>query len=234
LDYFWLLAAVWAGFGALVGGVVLRRLDISRMSYREARQLLSAMVCSLSTRMQQNEMLTKALSEQVQILNANQTRVRNEAQTADKERLVEYMQDWTGDVKRFVEKVDRLQKNVNNVERQFQEMRIQVDRLARFQETNTGSRVVPVGVVTADVLGRLSPTERSVLALLVSGPKAAPEIGRVMTKSREHTGRLMKSLFEQGFVERETDRQPYEYHLNDRVRDVLARSVEQQATASSD
>ena len=234
MDYFWLLAAVWAGFGALVGGVVLRRLDLSRMSYREAKQLLSAMVCSLSTRMKQNEMMTKALSDQVQILNANQARVRNEAQTADKERLVQYMQDWTGDVKRFVEKVDRLQKNVNNVERQFQEMRIQVDRLARFQETNTGSRVVPVGVVTADILGRLSPTERSVLALLVSGPKAAPEIGRVMTKSREHTGRLMKSLFEQGFVERETDRQPYEYHLNGRVKDVLARRVEQQTTASSD
>jgi len=83
-------------------------------------------------------------------------------------------------------------------------------------------------------LGRLSPTERSVLGLLVSGPKAAPEIGRLMAKSREHTARLMKSLFEQGFVERETDRQPYEYHLNDKVKGVLAGSMEQQATLSSD
>lgn len=234
MDYFWLLAAIWAGFGALLAGVVLRRLDISRMSYREARQVLSAMVCSLSTRIQQNEMLTKELSEQVQILNANQARIRSEPQTADKERLLEYMQDWTGNVKRFVEKVDRLQKNLKNVEQQFQDMRIHVDRLARSQEMTAGGRVVPVGVVTEHTLGRLSPTERSVLELLVSGPKAAPEIGRLMTKSREHTARLMKSLFEEGFVERETDRQPYGYHLNDKVKDVLARSVEQQATPSSD
>lgn len=218
----------------MVGGVVLRKVDISRMSYREAKQLLSAMVCSLSTRMQQNEMLTKTLSEQVQILSANQARIRSEAQTGDKERLLEYMQDWRGNVKGFVEKVDRLQKNLDNVEQQFQEIRIQVARLGRSQETTSGGGMVPVGVVTEHTLGRLSPTERSVLALLVSGPKAAPEIGRLMAKSREHTARLMKSLFEQGFVERETDRQPYEYHLNDKVKNVLAGSVEQQATLSSD
>lgn len=218
----------------MLGGVVLRKLDISRMSYREAKQLLSAMVCSLSTRMHENEMLTKALSEQVQILSANLARIRSDAQTGDKERLLEYMQDWTGNVKGFAEKVDRLQKNLDNVEEEFQEMHIQVDRLGRSQETTSGGGIVPVGVVTEQTLGRLSPTERSVLALLVSGPKAAPEIGRLMAKSREHTARLMKSLFEQGFVERETDRQPYEYHLNDKVKDVLAESVEQQATVSSD
>lgn len=234
MDYFWVLAAISAGFGTLLGGVVLRKLDISRMSYREAKQLLSAMVCSLSTRMHQNEMLTKALSEQVQILSANLARIRSDAQTGDKQRLLEYMQDWTGNVKGFAEKVDRLQKNLDNVEQQFQEMRIQVDRLGRPQGATSGARVVPVGVVTEHTLGRLSPTERSVLALLIGGPKAAPEIGRLMAKSREHTARLMKSLFEQGFVERETDRQPYEYHLNEKVKDVLAGSMEQQATLSSD
>lgn len=234
MDYFWVLAAVSAGFGTLLGGVVLRKLGISRMSYREAKQLLSAMVCSLSTRMHQNEMLTKALSEQVEILSANLARIRSDAQTGDKERLLEYMQDWTGNVKGFAEKVDRLQKNLDNVEQEFQEMRIQVDRLGRSQDATSGTRVVPVGVVTEHTLGRLSPTERSVLALLVGGPKAAPEIGRLMAKSREHTARLMKSLFEQGFVERETDRQPYEYHLNEKVKDVLAGSMEQRATLSSD
>jgi uncharacterized protein YukE len=234
LDYFWLLAGIWAGFGTLLAGLVLRRLDISRMSYREARQLLSAMVCSLSTRIRQNEMLTRELSEQVQMLNANQARISSSAQTADKERLLEYMQDWTGNVKQFVEKVDRLEKNLKNVEQQFQDMRIHVDRLTRSQDMTSGNRVVPVGVVTEDTLGRLSQTERSVLELLVSGRRAAPEIGRLMTKSREHTARLMKALFEQGFVERETDRQPYEYHLNDKVKDVLARSMEQEATPSSD
>lgn len=208
-------------------GVVLRRLDISRMSYREAKQLLSAIACSLSTRIHQNEALTKELSEQIQILNANQASLRAEAQTADRERLLEYIQDWMGNVRRFVEKVDTLQKNLKDVEEDFQEMRLRVEQLTHSEQPAAGAHIV--GVVNEDTLARLSPTERGVLELLVNGPKAAPEIGRLVTKSREHTARLMKSLFEQGYVERETHRQPYEYRLNDKVRDAIARVVEEQA-----
>jgi predicted transcriptional regulator len=90
--------------------------------------------------------------------------------------------------------------------------------------------VAPLGVVTEDTLTKLTPTEKTVLELLVTGPKAGPEIGRLMAKSREHTARLMKSLFEQGFVEREANRQPYEYRLNEKVREVLARTIHQEAS----
>ncbi|WP_455285105.1 hypothetical protein [[Eubacterium] cellulosolvens] len=232
MDYFWLLAGVSAGFGALSTGILLRKVDISHMSYREARQLLSAMVCSLSTRIQQNEVLTKELSEQVQILNANQAQVRAEAGSQGNGRILECMHDWIGNVRRLVDTVDTLQKNLKKVEEELQEMRVHVDRLSRSEESHSGGEVVPVGVVTQDVLGRLSPTERRVLELLVDRPKAGPEIGRLIMKSREHTARLMKSLFEQGFVERETHHQPYEYRLNDKVRDVVAERLVQQFTGS--
>ena len=129
MDYFWLLAPVSAGFGALVTSVVLRRFDISRMSYRDARQMLSAMVGSLSTRIEQNEALTKELSEQLQILSANQTRFRSEGENGDKERLLGFMQDWMGTVKRVIEKVDGLQKNLRSTEQEVQEMRAQVNQL---------------------------------------------------------------------------------------------------------
>ena len=112
MDYFWLLAPISAGFGALLTGVVVRRLDISRMSYREAKQMLSAMVGSLSRRIEQNEALTRELSEQLQILSANQPHLGVEEQTADKERLLGLMQDWMANVKRVIEKVDGLQRNL--------------------------------------------------------------------------------------------------------------------------
>jgi predicted transcriptional regulator len=230
LDYFWLLAAVWASFGALLTGAVFRRLDISRMSYREARQLLSAMVASLSTRIQRNELLVKELSDQLQTLAGNETRMRAEAGAADKERLLEYMQDWIANVKRFVEKVQILQKNLKDMESQFGELRLHVDRLEDSQRIGEDTKQVRVGMVTEQTLEKLTSTEQEVLELLLSGPKAAPEIGRLMIKSREHTARLMKLLFEQGFVERETERQPYQYRLNDKVREAMAPRVEQQAT----
>jgi len=207
--------------------VVLRRLDISRMSYREAKQMLSAMVGSLSNRIEQNETLTKELSEQLQILSASQARLGLEGEHADKERLFGFMQDWMGNLKRVIEKVDGLE---NNLEREVQEMRGRVNQLGAVALKTTAARDIPVGVVTEDTLAKLTPTERGVLELLADGGKAAPEIGRLVAKSREHTARLMKSLFEQGFVERETNRQPYEYRLNEKVREVLARVALQEAT----
>jgi DNA-binding MarR family transcriptional regulator len=197
------------------------------MSYREAKQMLSAMVGSLSNRIEQNETLTKELSEQLQILSASQARLGLEGEHADKERLLGFMQDWMGNLKRVIEKVDGLE---NNLEREVQEMRARVNQLGAVALKTTAARDIPVGVVTEDTLAKLTPTERGVLELLADGGKAAPEIGRLVAKSREHTARLMKSLFEQGFVERETNRQPYEYRLNEKVREVLARVALQEAT----
>ncbi len=230
MDYFWLLVPVSAVFGALVTSVMLRRFDISRMSYREARQMLSAMVGSLSSRIEQNEALSGELSEQLQILSANHARLSVEGENADKERLLGFMQDWMGNVKRVNEKVDGLHKSLRSVEQEVQEIRGWVNRLSVPDKLAAGTAETPVGVVTEDTLAKLSPTERGVLELLAGGARAAPEIGRLVTKSREHTARLMKSLFEQGFVEREANRQPYDYRLNDKVREVLARTVHQEAS----
>jgi hypothetical protein len=200
------------------------------MSYREARQMLSAMVGSLSRRIEQNEVLTRELSEQLQILSASQGRLSVEGENADKERLLGFMQDWMENVKRVIEKVDGLQRNLKTVEQEVQEMRARVNQLSVLGKRAVGAPEAPVGVVTEVTLAKLSPTERGVLELLAGGAKAAPEIGRLVTKSREHTARLMKSLFEQGFVEREANRQPYEYRLNDKVGEVLARTVHLEAT----
>ncbi len=226
MDYFWVFAAISASFGAVLTGMVLRKLDISRMSYREARQLLSAIVASLSTRIQRNEVAVKEISEQVQMLTAKQARPVADVGTSDKERLLGYMQEWIGNVRRFVDKVETLQKNLKRVQEEFEELRVHVDRMTRSQQIGQGVDSAPVGVVTEHTLEKLTPTERKVLEMLVSGPRAAPEIGRLMTKSREHTARLMKSLFEQGFVERETERQPYEYRLSEKVREAIVQAIQ--------
>ena len=195
------------------------------MGYAEARQLLSAMVSSLSPRMKKTEALTKELSEQLQILKANHARANSEELAADKVRLLEYMQDWVANMKRVMDKLQQLEDNLRGLDGQFQELRTRMDR-APSPEPPVTSQPAWVGVVTGNVLAKLSETEKQVLRLLVEGPKSAPEIGRLTAKSREHTARVMKTLFEQRFVERETYRQPYEYRLNDKVRGVLVQNVE--------
>ncbi len=77
--------------------------------------------------------------------------------------------------------------------------------------------------VTGGELGTLpsitTPTELQVLTLLAEeGPKSAPEIGRLVGRSREHSARLMKRLYEEGYVRRDQARMPFRYSLVERVR----------------
>lgn len=211
--------------------LVLRRLDISRMGYAEAKQLLSAMVSSLSPRIQKTETLARELSEQVQILKANQAGANSEDLAADKVRLLEYMQDWLANVKRVVDKLEQLEDNLRGLDGQFQQLRARMDRLPDHEVPAT-NQLVSIGVVTENVLAKLSETEKQALGLLIEEPKSAPEIGRLTGKSREHTARIMKTLFDQRFVERETHHQPYEYRLNDKVREALVQKVAAPLTQS--
>ena len=67
-----------------------------------------------------------------------------------------------------------------------------------------------------------TPTELQVLTMLANeGPKSAPEIGRVVGRSREHTARLMKKLFEEGYIRRDDARIPFRYSLVERVKQTF-------------
>src|SRR5207302_3950983 len=67
-----------------------------------------------------------------------------------------------------------------------------------------------------------TPTELQVLTMHANeGDKSAPEIGRVVGRSREHTARLMKKLYEEGYIRRDQTRIPFRYSLVDRVKQTF-------------
>jgi len=88
---------------------------------------------------------------------------------------------------------------------------------APAKHTNLG------GVVSeGDILSLLTPTERETLEILkAEGSKAAPELGQRLRKSREHTSRLMKKLYLEGYVDRESNRAPFRYKLSETARSAL-------------
>ena len=63
-------------------------------------------------------------------------------------------------------------------------------------------------------IAQLTVTELSALEFLASqGPRTAPEIKEQLKLSREHTARLMKKLYEEGYLERETSKIPFKYSV---------------------
>lgn len=56
-------------------------------------------------------------------------------------------------------------------------------------------------------------TEVRVLQMLLDGPKSSAQIKNTLGKSREHTARLMKGLFDRGLVTRNDRNKPYVYEI---------------------
>jgi predicted transcriptional regulator len=65
-------------------------------------------------------------------------------------------------------------------------------------------------------------TEVKVLRLLVQGAKTSAQIKEEVGRSREHTARLMKNLFDRGLVIRNDRNKPYVYEITDRGRSYVA------------
>ena len=95
----------------------------------------------------------------------------------------------------------------------------QITNSLQVQSIPVPSNILLPGGETGSLSSITTPTELQVLALLSEqGPKSAPEIGHLVGRSREHSARLMKKLFEEGYVRRDQSRIPFRYSLVDRVR----------------
>ncbi len=68
----------------------------------------------------------------------------------------------------------------------------------------------------------LDETETTVIRLLSERSRSSVEIKELVAKSREHTARLMKSLFDRGLVTRDDSKRPFVYQLTDAGRRYLS------------
>jgi chromosome segregation ATPase len=105
---------------------------------------------------------------------------------------------------------------------QVVDLREQVQRLFVAPELKSE----PVMPIKRDkAMASLTDTEISVLEMLATeGAKTAPEIKERVKLSREHTARLMKKLYEEGYLERETGKIPFKYDVKKEMEKFLKKT----------
>jgi hypothetical protein len=104
----------------------------------------------------------------------------------------------------------------------------QIQKFTIAPEIGSGP-VIPIKRDKA--MATLTDTEIAVLELLSSeGPKTAPEIKDRVHLSREHTARLMKKLYEEGYLEREVGKIPFSYSIKKEMEKLLKKPENPQPT----
>ena len=85
-------------------------------------------------------------------------------------------------------------------------------------EVVTKTEVMPEKVDPTPIIQNITPTNPIdyVLHLITSKSMTSRDIQITLKKSREHTSRLMKKLFEEGYVQRNTESKPYTYSITEK------------------
>jgi chromosome segregation ATPase len=106
------------------------------------------------------------------------------------------------------------------------EVEEQVQKLSSVPEIKSDP-VIPIRRDKA--MAALTDTEVTVLEMLsAEGSKTAPEIKDRIRLSREHTARLMKKLYEKGYLERETGKIPFRYSVKKEMKKFLKKAESEQ------
>jgi len=202
-----------------IGLKAVRSFQQSRRAVVESASLLTVIVDALTSRMGRTESALATLRSEV----ATVTRRDETLQTAQNrlqsrlEEVIHQLHDQASNDGRLIQELQQLRSHINEAP----PVRQRIEGLPSREN-------FAVALTEGDILSSLTPTERFTLDILrVEGSKGAPELAKRLEKSREHTARLMKKLYVEGFVKRESNHTPFRYKLNDEVRSALESSAPQ-------
>lgn len=128
-----------------------------------------------------------------------------------------------------LEKVKELSDRVEVIETNIESMRSDLQKIA------TQPRVVqqvpvsaPIPIEEGSILQQITDTELEVLKMIVDlGEGTVPEVKDVIGKTREHTARLLKKLYEKGYIDRNTSSMPYRYSIRKEIRELILEQNEE-------
>jgi archaellum component FlaC len=128
-----------------------------------------------------------------------------------------------------------LELKIKDIEATQETLRV---KITGFEEQIQKITVVPPEIRNDPVItlkrdkamAALTDTEIAVLEILFNeGAKTAPEIKERVHLSREHTARLMKKLYEEGYLEREAGKIPFRYTIKKEMMNLMQKTESNQS-----
>jgi archaellum component FlaC len=123
-----------------------------------------------------------------------------------------------------------LELKIKDIEASQETLRVKIsgfeEEIQKITVAPTEVKSEPVMFIKRDkAMAALTDTEIAVLEMLSKeGSKTAPEIKERVQLSREHTARLMKKLYEEGYLEREESKIPFRYSIKKEMENLMQKA----------
>jgi len=228
-----LLILIGVLLAVTVGAAVeyYRQLCKIQREYEKAKEAVEDVILSFNRQLKREAEKLEFVAYKVEATSSKNDRALRRAQEAQKQLLAlepkigvalkdrQEMSARLNEVDKKVRDVvasqEALATKISDVEKQAQQFQI-------IPEAKVEA-VIPIKREKA--LAPLTVTELSVLKMLaMEGSKTAPKIKDRIKLSREHTARLMKKLYEEGYLERDTSKIPFKYRLKKEMKKLLKKT----------
>lgn len=215
-----------------------RRIVKVKDEYEKAKAAFNDMILSFSRELKRSAESVENVAFKVEVSSARSEEALNKVKEVEgklntlEDKFSGPLRDWS----EITLRVNNLEKQICDITTSHEELLSKVSRLEeKVQQapvfTEPGiEAVIPIPIKREKALAHLTDTELAVLEMLATeGPKTAPEIKDGIKLSREHTARLMKKLYEEGYLERDTSKIPFKYSVKKEVEKLL-KKAETEAT----
>jgi predicted transcriptional regulator len=204
--------------------------------YEKAEQVVEDIVLSFNRQIRQEADKLELVAYKVEAVSSKSDKALRKAEEVDKKLLP--LESKIGvtleDREKLLMRLDEVDKKVRDtvvsqeaLTAKISTMEEQAQQFSMFPEAKIEA-VIPIK--REKVLAPLTETELSVLEMLsLEGLKTAPEIKGKIKLSREHTARLMKKLYESGYLERETSKIPFKYSVKKEMEKLLRKAESETA-----
>jgi len=215
-----LLLVVTIGFALLY----YRRIRRVHEVYEEAKGAVGDVVISFNRQLQRQENRLGAVALKTEVLASKSEGFADNLRTHDGRLsdLSAKVETFSGIEKRVLAQIEEMSKKVDDVITKHKDLMKKVAEVPAVPEAKIKA-AIPIKRERA--LAPLTETELNVLEVLASeGKKTAPEIEDRIKLTREHTARMMKKLYEKGYLERDSGKMPYTYRIKEEMRRILKKT----------
>ena len=224
-----LLMVVTALLLITVGASALYYRRIRRVSeeYEEAKGVVDDIIISFNRQFRKQEDRLRIVTHETKVFSSERKKIVEKAEKHDRR-----LADLAGKIEAVSEVEQKLSTQIEKMDKKVNDLIASQERVvqrvaevekARYKAPAPEAKIeAAIPIKKEKALAPLTETELAVLEILAKEEKkTSPEIRERIRLTREHTARLMKKLYEDGYLERATRKMPYTYRLKEEMLKIL-------------
>ena len=230
------MVAILLLFATVIASVLYyKEIRKVQKEYEEAKDVIGDVIISFNTDIERERQKLSAVSSETETLLSENKRIQKkiEGHAGQLSKLEAAIEKASVLEPNLVAQLEEMRKNITDTINRQERIDQRVTKIEQLKPP--ASAVQETKIETAipirreKALAPLTQTELEVLEVLAEeGRKTAPEIKARIKLTREHTARLMRNLYERGYLERNTEKIPYSYSVKDEMRKILKKQPEPQ------